>query len=93
VRAAAAGLRQQTKALHVTVDKLLGSNSELADKVNAQAAQLAGLQAQVARAPAAAVAAPLQGGAGAALPMVSSFLVQLFLGGAVSVALLLVCAG
>ena len=39
MRAAAAGLRQQNQALHVTVEKLLASNSELADKVNAHARQ------------------------------------------------------
>ncbi len=66
--AAAASLREQNKALHVTKERLLSTNSELAAALNGQSAQITSLEQQLASAPAPApLAASDSQAAGAAL--------------------------
>lgn len=48
--AAARELREQLRALEGTGGRLFAANSEMADKLNAQAGQLAALQAELAQA-------------------------------------------
>ncbi|BDA42732.1 hypothetical protein COCOBI_03-6250 [Coccomyxa sp. Obi] len=51
-------LRAQNNALHVTMERLLGANSELGNKVNSQAARISSLEAAVAEAHASHPAPP-----------------------------------
>ena len=46
-------LKAQNKALHVTTEKLVSTNSELMERLNRQSEQVAALQNKLAKAPAA----------------------------------------
>lgn len=47
-----ASLQEQNRALHVTMERLLSTNNELAAKLNTQSAQISSLEQQLASAPA-----------------------------------------
>lgn len=51
-------LRAQNNALHVTMERLLGTNSELGNKVNSQAARISSLEAALEEARASGPAPP-----------------------------------
>ncbi len=52
-----ASLREQNDALHVTTERLLSTNTDLAAKVNRQTAQITALEQQLAHMPAGAPSA------------------------------------
>ena len=56
--AAVETLRAQNNSLHVTMERLLGTNSELGTKVNSQAAHISSLEAALAEARAKGPAPP-----------------------------------
>ena len=53
MRAVLASLKAQNKALHVTTEKLVSTNSELMERLNRQSEQVAALQNALAKAQAA----------------------------------------